>query len=67
DAHATTLPFPVDAGAGGGAPVACLGNIVQPCASVKEQRGNGRSHVGFNQDALGADVPRNRYEMQADA
>ncbi len=43
------------------------GNIVQPYLGVSWLRGSGTSTLQFNGDMLGADVPRNRYEVQAGA
>lgn len=43
------------------------GNTVQPYLGVNWLRGSGTSTLQFNGDTLGADVPRNRYEMQAGA
>lgn len=43
------------------------GNIVQPYLGVNWLRGSGTSTLQFNGDTLGADVPRNRYEVQAGA
>lgn len=43
------------------------GNTVQPYLGVNWLRGSGTSTLQFNDDTLGADVPRNRYEMQAGA
>nr|WP_312392521.1 autotransporter outer membrane beta-barrel domain-containing protein [Stenotrophomonas geniculata] len=43
------------------------GNTVQPNLGVNWLRGSGTSTLQFNDDTLGADVPRNRYEMQAGA
>lgn len=43
------------------------GNTVQPYLSVNWLRGSGSSTLQFNGETLGADVPRNRYEMQAGA
>lgn len=43
------------------------GNTVQPYLGVNWLRGSGTSTLQFNGDRLGADVPRNRYEMQAGA
>ena len=43
------------------------GNIVQPYLGVNWLRGSGTSALQFNGDTLGADVPRNRYEVQAGA
>ncbi len=40
---------------------------MQPYAAVNWLRGSGHSRVDFNQDVPGADVPHNRYEMQAGA
>ncbi|WP_414492695.1 autotransporter outer membrane beta-barrel domain-containing protein, partial [Stenotrophomonas maltophilia] len=47
----------------------CTGvdSILQPYAAMNWLRGSGHSRVDFNQDVLGADVPRNRYEVQAGA
>lgn len=41
------------------------GNTVQPYLGVNWLRGSGTSTLQFNGDTLGADVPRNRYEVQA--
>ncbi len=43
------------------------GNVVQPYMGVNWLRGSGTSALQFNGDRLGADVPRNRYEVQAGA
>ena len=43
------------------------GNIVQPYLGVNWLRGSGTSTLQFNGDTLAADVPRNRYEVQAGA
>ena len=43
------------------------GNSVQPYLGVNWLRGSGTSTLRFNGDTLGADVPRNRYEVQAGA
>ncbi|PZT10328.1 autotransporter outer membrane beta-barrel domain-containing protein [Stenotrophomonas maltophilia] len=43
------------------------GNTVQPYLGVNWLRGSGTSTLQFNGDRLGADVPRNRYEVQAGA
>lgn len=43
------------------------GNRVQPYMGVNWLRGSGTSMVQFNGDSVGADVPRNRYEVQAGA
>ncbi|HID8538888.1 TPA: autotransporter outer membrane beta-barrel domain-containing protein [Stenotrophomonas maltophilia] len=43
------------------------GNTVQPYLGVNWLRGSGTSTLRFNGDTLGADVPRNRYEVQAGA
>nr|WP_188248410.1 autotransporter outer membrane beta-barrel domain-containing protein [Stenotrophomonas maltophilia] len=43
------------------------GNTVQPYLGVNWLRGSGSSTLQFNGETLGADVPRNRYEMQAGA
>lgn len=43
------------------------GNSVQPYLGVNWLRGSGSSTLRFNGDTLGADVPRNRYEVQAGA
>lgn len=43
------------------------GNSVQPYLGVNWLRGSGTSTLQFNDEALGADVPRNRYEVQAGA
>ncbi|WP_099488437.1 autotransporter outer membrane beta-barrel domain-containing protein [Stenotrophomonas maltophilia] len=43
------------------------GNTVQPYLGVNWLRGSGTSTLQFNGDRLGADLPRNRYEMQAGA
>nr|WP_313310880.1 autotransporter outer membrane beta-barrel domain-containing protein [Stenotrophomonas geniculata] len=43
------------------------GNTVQPYLGMNWLRGSGTSTLQFNDDTLGADVPRNRYEMQAGA
>jgi len=43
------------------------GNTVQPYLGVNWLRGSGNSTLQFNGDTLGADVPRNRYEVQAGA
>lgn len=43
------------------------GNSVQPYLGVNWLRGSGSSTLQFNGDTLGADVPRNRYEVQAGA
>lgn len=43
------------------------GNTVQPYLGVNWLRGSGTSTLQFNDDTLGADVPRNRYEVQAGA
>jgi autotransporter family porin len=43
------------------------GNTVQPYLGVNWLRGSGTSTLQFNCDTLGADVPRNRYEVQAGA
>ncbi|WP_447906242.1 autotransporter family protein [Stenotrophomonas sepilia] len=40
---------------------------LQPYAGVTWLRGSGRSTLEFNGERLGADVPRNRYELQAGA
>ncbi|QGL87344.1 autotransporter outer membrane beta-barrel domain-containing protein [Stenotrophomonas maltophilia] len=42
-------------------------NAVQPYLGVNWLRGSGASTLQFNGDTLGADVPRNRYEVQAGA
>ncbi|HGM5045932.1 TPA: autotransporter outer membrane beta-barrel domain-containing protein [Stenotrophomonas maltophilia] len=41
------------------------GNTVQPYLGVNWLRGSGTNTLQFNGDTLGADVPRNRYEVQA--
>ncbi|MEG0192445.1 MAG: autotransporter outer membrane beta-barrel domain-containing protein [Stenotrophomonas sp.] len=46
---------------------AAAGTIVQPYLGVNWLRGSGTSTLQFNGDTLGADVPRNRYEVQAGA
>lgn len=43
------------------------GNTVQPYLGMNWLRGSGTSTLQFNDDTLGADVPRNRYEVQAGA
>lgn len=43
------------------------GSVVQPYLGVNWLRASGTNSVQFNGDTLGADVPRNRYEMQAGA
>nr|WP_253902087.1 autotransporter outer membrane beta-barrel domain-containing protein [Stenotrophomonas maltophilia] len=43
------------------------GNTVQPYLGVNWLRGSGSSTLQFDGETLGADVPRNRYEMQAGA
>ncbi|WP_322547979.1 autotransporter outer membrane beta-barrel domain-containing protein [Stenotrophomonas geniculata] len=43
------------------------GNTVQPYLGMNWLRGSGTSRLQFNDDTLGADVPRNRYEVQAGA
>ncbi|MCU1124443.1 autotransporter outer membrane beta-barrel domain-containing protein, partial [Stenotrophomonas maltophilia] len=43
------------------------GNTVQPYLGVNWLRGSGSSTLQFNGATLGADVPRNRYEVQAGA
>lgn len=43
------------------------GNVVQPYLGVNWLRGSGTSTLQFNGDTLGAEVPRNRYEVQAGA
>lgn len=43
------------------------GNIVQPYLGVNWLRGSGTSALQFNGETLGAEVPRNRYEVQAGA
>ncbi|WP_329843780.1 autotransporter outer membrane beta-barrel domain-containing protein [Stenotrophomonas sepilia] len=43
------------------------GNTVQPYLSVNWLRDSGASTLQFNGDTPGADVPRNRYEVQAGA
>ncbi len=43
------------------------GNTVQPYLGVNWLRGSGTNTLQFNGDTLGADVPRNRYEVQAGA
>ncbi len=43
------------------------GNTVQPYLGVNWLRGSGTSTLQFNDDTLGADLPRNRYEVQAGA
>ncbi len=43
------------------------GNTVQPYLGVNWLRGSGTSTLQFNGETLGADVPRNRYEVQAGA
>ncbi|QGL95820.1 autotransporter outer membrane beta-barrel domain-containing protein [Stenotrophomonas maltophilia] len=43
------------------------GNTLQPYLGVNWLRGSGSSTLQFNGDTLGADVPRNRYEVQAGA
>ena len=43
------------------------GNTVQPYLGVHWLRGSGTSTLQFNDDTLGADLPRNRYEVQAGA
>ncbi len=40
---------------------------LQPYAGVNWLRGSGRSTLQFNGERLAADVPRNRYELQAGA
>lgn len=42
-------------------------SVVQPYLGVNWLRGSGTSTLQFNGDTLGADVPRNRYEVQAGA
>lgn len=41
------------------------GNTMQPYLGVNWLRGSGTNTLQFNGDTLGADVPRNRYEVQA--
>lgn len=43
------------------------GNRVQPYLGVNWLRSSGTSTVQFNGDLVGADVPRNRYEVQTGA
>ncbi|MBY6279258.1 autotransporter outer membrane beta-barrel domain-containing protein [Stenotrophomonas maltophilia] len=43
------------------------GNTVQPYLGVNWLRGSGTSTLQFNGETLGADMPRNRYEVQAGA
>jgi len=43
------------------------GNVVQPYLGVNWLRGSGTSTLQFNGETLGAEVPRNRYEVQAGA
>lgn len=43
------------------------GNTVQPYLGVNWLRGSGTNTLQFNGDTLDADVPRNRYEVQAGA
>lgn len=43
------------------------GNMVQPYLGVNWLRSSGASTLHFNGQTLGADVPRNRYEVQAGA
>ncbi|WP_329847285.1 autotransporter outer membrane beta-barrel domain-containing protein [Stenotrophomonas sepilia] len=43
------------------------GNTVQPYLGVNWLRGSGSSTLQFNGETLCADVPRNRYEVQAGA
>ncbi len=43
------------------------GNTVQPYLGVNWLRASGTSTLQFNGDTLGADVPRNRYEVLAGA
>ncbi|AWH24216.1 autotransporter outer membrane beta-barrel domain-containing protein [Stenotrophomonas sp. YAU14D1_LEIMI4_1] len=43
------------------------GTVVQPYVGVNWLRGGGTNALQFNGDRLGADVPRNRYEVQAGA
>ncbi|WP_448133002.1 autotransporter family protein [Stenotrophomonas rhizophila] len=43
------------------------GNIVQPYMAVNWLRGMRASTLDFNGETLGADVPRDRYEVQAGA
>ncbi|WP_353099487.1 autotransporter outer membrane beta-barrel domain-containing protein [Stenotrophomonas lactitubi] len=43
------------------------GNIVQPYMAVNWLRGMRASTLEFNGETLGADVPRDRYEVQAGA
>ncbi|QII27769.1 autotransporter outer membrane beta-barrel domain-containing protein [Stenotrophomonas maltophilia] len=43
------------------------GNVVQPYLGVNWLHSSGTSTLDFNGQTLGADVPRNRYEVQAGA
>jgi len=43
------------------------GSVVQPYIGVNWLRGSGTSALQFNGETLGAEVPRNRYEVQAGA
>jgi len=44
-----------------------MGTVVQPYASVNWLRSSGRNAVDFRAETLRADLPRNRYEVQAGA
>ena len=44
-----------------------MGTVVQPYVGVNWLRSSGTNALQFNGDRLGADVPRNRYEVQAGA
>ena len=46
---------------------ATAGTLVQPYIGVNWLRGSGSSTLQLNGDTLGADLPRNRYELQAGA
>lgn len=43
------------------------GNVVQPYAGMSWLRGSATRTLDFNGETLGADVPRNRYEVQVGA
>jgi len=44
-----------------------MGTVVQPYVGVNWLRGSGRNGIDFRAETLRADMPRNRYEVQAGA
>jgi len=44
-----------------------MGSVVQPYVGVNWLRGNGRNAIDFRGETLRAELPRNRYEVQAGA